>query len=214
MKLLTSGFLAALTATTALACGSPLPPPRVTPSRSATPAPRSLSSGTTLEPFLPLVAGQLYHYEFHTDGGENGLLSVRIERTDERHGAWVLPGGSNAFEYATDGVLTFGEHGSSYLLQAPLQVGRRWRGAHQSWVEVRRIDATVTVPAGTFSGCVETAESRSGDVPFSVAASYCPNVGMVQRDVSNGPRHERLVLQSFGAPVDIGPDGVSVTPGN
>jgi len=173
-----------------------------------------LSSGTPLERYLPLIGGQVYQYEFETDAGEKGLLPVKVERTDDRHGAWLLPGGGNAFEYTSDGILTTNDDGQSYLLQTPLEVGRRFRGGHQSTIEIRRLDATATVPAGSYSGCVETFESRGGDAPFSVTAVYCPKVGMVQRDVVTGPHHERLVLKSFGAPVSLGPDGVSVTKGD
>ena len=193
----------------ALACTNA--PPAAAPSTGSISALRALSSGTALERFLPLVGGHFYEYQFETDDGKSGILLIKIERPDERHGSWVLPGkGHNAFEYVADGVLTSGEHGVSYLLQAPLEAGRGWKGGNQSSVEVRRIDATVTVPAGTFEGCVETVESRGGDAPLSVTTAYCPKVGMVQRDMSTGTQHERLSLKSFGPPIDLGPDGTRV----
>jgi hypothetical protein len=75
---------------------------------------------------------------------------------------------------------------------------------------VKRIDAAVTVTAGSFSGCVETHEVRGGDVPLSVVALFCPEVGMVSRVVTSGPKRETLTLKSFGEPVDLGPDSVRV----
>lgn len=190
------------------ACSTP--PPRTgaaiaSESRSA----RVVSSGTPLERFLPLVHGHIQQYEFESDG-HRGMLPVTVQRTDERHGAWLLPQGGNAFEYRDDGVVTLDEQGASHVLQAPLAIGQRWRGGHQTWIEVRRVEVTIDVPAGSFKGCVETSETRGGDVPLSIVATFCPDVGMVQRLVTSGSKHERLVLKSYGPPVDLGPDGVRI----
>ncbi|MBM4356698.1 MAG: hypothetical protein FJ096_01175 [Deltaproteobacteria bacterium] len=171
------------------------------------------SSGTPLERFLPLVDGHRYVYEFETSDGKHGLLPVLHRRSDERHGAWEIAGGGNEFEYAADGVLTFGAAGATHLLKLPTVPGARWPGNHLSMIEVRRTDVTLTVPAGTFSGCVETHETRGGDAPLDVVAAFCPEVGMVERTVATGGKRERLVLKSYGPPVDVGPDGVRVIKG-
>jgi len=194
-----------------LALASCVEPPHASapPPPAPTARPR-VSSGTALERYLPLIDGQLYQYEFETGDGQRGLLSARIQRADARRGAWLLPGGGNVFVYAEDGVMSEGSAAATYLLKAPLTVGNRWPGAQGSVVDIRRLDVTVTVPAGTFSGCVETHEARGGDIPRSVVATFCPDVGMVSRAVTSGPKRETLTLKSFGDPVDLGPDGVRV----
>jgi hypothetical protein len=172
--------------------------------------PRAFSSGTPLERYVPLVDGHVYQYDYDDGAEARGVMTIRIKRFDDTHGAWVLPAGGNVFEYTSDGVVTEGKHGQSYVLKLPLEVGQRWRGSNQSWVEIKRVTASVTVPAGTFANCVETLEARGGDVPLSITASFCPDVGMVQRDIASGKRSEHLVLRSFGPPIRVGPDGLKI----
>lgn len=180
--------------------------------RSVAPAAplRALSSGTPLERFLPLVGGHVYQYAIDTEIGARGLLPVKIERVDERHGAWLLPGGGNVFEYRDDGIVTDGDQGPTYVLKAPLAVGKRWPGGRRSTIEVKQMDRTVRVPAGEWSGCIVTEEVRGGDVPLRITATFCPEVGMVERRVVSGDKEERLTLKSFGPPVELGPDGLRV----
>ncbi len=173
---------------------------------------RQFSSGTPLERYLPLVEGRIYQYDYEA-GDERGVMTMRVQRFDDLHGAWILPSGGNVFEYRADGVVTEGDKGQSYLLQQPLEVGHRWRGAHQSWVEIRSVDLAPTVPAGSFAGCVQTIEARGGDVPLAITAVFCPDVGMISREIASGQKSERLTLRSYGAAVDIGPNGLNVIKG-
>lgn len=183
----------------------------VRPGPTVAPPPKArVSSGTLTERFLPLVDGHLYQYEFETGEGQRGVLTARIQRSDASHGAWLLPGGGNAFVYAEDGVKSETPEGSSYVLKLPLTVGNRWPGQHLTTIEIRRTDASITVPSGSFTNCIETHETRGGDVPLEIVAVFCPDVGMVTRAVASGPKRERLTLKSFGEPVDLGPDGVRV----
>jgi hypothetical protein len=192
------------------ACTAPAQGPGVATSGTKAPAPARITSGTPLERFLPLHEGHRYLYEFETSDGARGLLPVVHRRVDATHGSWQLSGGGNDFEYVADGVLTFGSGGATHLLKAPLTPGTTWRGGNQSTVAVQRIEVALTVPAGRFEGCVETSETRGGDAPLAIVAVYCPEVGMVERSIASGGRKERLVLKSYGPPIDLGPDGVRI----
>jgi hypothetical protein len=67
-----------------------------------------------------------------------------------------------------------------FFLKAPVTVGATWNNADGKYA-VTAIDATVTVPAGTFTNCVEVTHwSASGTV--TTITLYAPGVGMVQRD--------------------------------
>jgi hypothetical protein len=207
----------------ALLLGACTPPDRVIPkvpnpptgpfTMPGTPAPaepRVFSSGLAIERWLPLVDGYVYQYDYRDGEGAEGSLTMKVQRVDEIHGAWLLAGGGNVFEYRPDGVLTDENHQQSYVLKLPLETGNRWRGAHQSWVEIRRTDAAVAVPAGNFTGCIETLETRGGDVPLTIAALFCPEVGLVQRDIASGKKTERLTLRSYQAAFVLGPEGVRI----
>ncbi len=206
--------LAGLVALASMGCGPAAVqrPAPADPREMPAAPPRHFSSGTALERYVPLIDGNVYQYDYES-GDEHGTMTVRVQRFDDAHGAWILPSGGNVFEYRADGVLSEGDKGQSYLLQQPLEIGHRWRGAHQSWIEIHRTDAVATVPAGTFPGCVETIEARGGDVPLSISAIFCPDIGMVQREIMSGKRSERLALRSYGAPVNIGPSGLRVYKG-
>jgi hypothetical protein len=94
----------------------------------------------------------------------------------------------------------------------PLSAGASWRGDRGSMVVVEAVDAAVEVPAGRFQGCVRTVERRGGDLPLQISTTYCPDVGIVRLDAARGMQTEVATLQSFGPPVNLGPDGVRRIP--
>jgi hypothetical protein len=87
----------------------------------------------------------------------------------------------------TDGLFD----GERFLLQDPIVVGHEWvsKRADQA-LERYRIDAddvTVTVPAGTFSGCVEVSstqqvvdEATNQPAALSVTTTWAPGLGPVR----------------------------------
>ncbi len=144
-----------------------------------------------------------------TDSGEQEALVVRVSRTEAGGGTLHLPGGNKHFEYQADGVLLTRSAGAPvYVLKQPLTVGNRWRGEHGGTVEIFEVNASVSVPAGHYSGCVTTVEQRGGDRPLRVTTIFCPEVGIVLLEATSGAQLERAALESYGPPVDIGPDGV------
>ena len=62
-------------------------------------------------------------------------------------------------------------------------------------------------PAASGAAC-----AHGGGMPLQILTTYCPDVGIVQLDAARGQQVERATLQSFGAPMDLGPDGVRRIP--
>ena len=66
------------------------------------------------------------------------------------------------------------------------------------------LEQNVSVPAGTFVGCLETTET-GGQGPTSrvIVTTYCPEVGIVKFSVNDGERQERFELKAFGPYIRI-----------
>jgi len=176
-------------------------------------------SSSPLERYFPSVDGTVFQYETvsYSDAPKagNGLLMASAHRTSSTRGELRLPGATRSIEYVPDGVVTTGPTGERwYLLQTPLTVGRSWNGPRGAPVTVLDVDVAETVPAGTFQGCVRTAELHTGDDPKKIVTTYCPDVGIVILEEQSAAGMERASLKHFGPPVDIGPEGVTKTQGN
>lgn len=177
---------------------------------------KGVSSGSTAERFFPLVDGNAYHYETVTLGDEavssGGLLMARVHRSSATSGELRLPTSTRRIEYASDGVVSVGATGErTYVLKEPLARGNAWPGEHGGQTRITATDVSLTVPAGTYAGCVTTEELRGGDAPMRVTTTYCPDVGIVSLEAQAGARVERASLRQYGPPVDIGPEGVTRT---
>ena len=90
-----------------------------------------------------------------------------------------------------------------FFFKAPVQLGASWETTDGRY-EVTGLNETVSVPAGTFSNCVEVMHwSKGGKV--TVITSYAPGVGVVQRDETfpllegsgnmNARQRQQMVLQ-------------------
>ena len=208
MRLPVLGSLASVATACALAgCGAEPPPPAPAPAPTV-----AMSSGTPLETLFPLVDRNQYHYATESDDGR-GMLIARVRRNRPDGGALQMPAGSKRFTYKPEGIILEREGMMPvYVLKQPVQLGNKWRGEHGGWVEIAEVDSSVEVPSGTYTGCVKTLEERGGDQPLRVVTTFCPDVGIVQLDAVSGGQFERAVLESYGPPVDLGPDGVSRIP--
>ncbi|TKD13148.1 hypothetical protein [Polyangium fumosum] len=201
LALVLSGF-------TFAACGPATPEPRpsfTTPGEGVV----DVSSGTPIERYFPIVHGNLWHYETTSDDGARGLLLVRARRTSAFEGELVTPKGARRVAFTSEGVALLGR--SVYVLRAPVVVGMSWTGEHGGGTRIVAVGQSVTVPAGRFEGCVVTVEERGGDVPVRYTTTFCPDVGITVLDVEARVGHERAELRSYGPPVNIGPEGTSVT---
>jgi hypothetical protein len=168
-------------------------------------------SGTKVERFFPLVDGKVYQYTTQNEMGEEGLLIARVFRADGTHGELRYPSGRvKRFEYAEDGVKI--TPSGSYVLKAPLDATSTWRGENGGKTRILALNASVDVKAGHFAGCVQTLEERGGDQPVRYATTFCPDVGIVLLEAASGANLERAELKSYGAPTEVGPDGLRRLP--
>jgi hypothetical protein len=96
------------------------------------------------------------------------------------------------------------------VLKAPLEVGTSWPGEHGGTTKIAAIDASATVPAGSYSGCVKTVEEGGRPPNSRYATTYCPGIGMVLLEVSAPGAEAKAELKSYGFPQKV-EEGTSVT---
>jgi hypothetical protein len=143
-----------------------------------------------------------YETEDETTGGR-GLVVLRVRRP--RPGLVELDdGGSVQRLYVEGSDLRHATGG--YLLRGPLQQGATFRGRFGQ-VMITRTNVTVKVPAGSFTGCLETEEATPAKDKRATTV-FCPDVGMVTLVVEGNTGLDvttvRFVLRSFGPAVDLG----------
>lgn len=189
--------LLAATLAAALACAHSAAPTRPAPVA----APPSAQLTSDAERFLPLQHDSVLTYAFWSPGAtapEQLILQVerrRPERASLRSGNDV-----KRVEFVRDGVRLLG---GGYLLKLPLSRGSEWPGP-AGRVSVTAIDQAVSVPAGTFEGCIETTErSASRESARAIVTTYCPDVGIAKFSVDDGERVERFELKAYGPRVDV-----------
>jgi hypothetical protein len=138
---------------------------------------------SALTPYFPLSTGNRWVYEVQdrTDGAppteeywevtreEQGAYVLRIRPSDLTTGGFeesFMPTGEGIKRFARE--MKDKEH-PPFFLKGPVQIGTTWEDEDGTY-EITALDRTVTVPAGTFSHCLE------------VTTLYAPGVGMVQRE--------------------------------
>ncbi|MFZ5890113.1 MAG: hypothetical protein ACOY0T_03515 [Myxococcota bacterium] len=186
-----------LFAVLALACSPAAPPP-------AKPAPAPVASSDAAR-FLPLADATVFAYDtesFHT--GQKGLLVMEVRRPRPSLAELVVAGRVRRLDIDNTGVrhVTGG-----YLLKPPLALHAKFPGDF-GMVEITAVDKTVSVPAGTFPGCLETTEElASTEFSKRTVTLFCPDVGIVERrteaESNEGNLSEALKLRSHGPRVDL-----------
>lgn len=162
-------------------------------------APNDAGGSRAAETWLPLVDGNIYHYVTR-ENADSGMLVTRIVRTDATHGELHTGRVVKRLVYAPDGVRY---DGGALIVQTPVALGSSWRGEHDGTTTITGVDGAVTVPAGTFAGCVVTTE-EGGRVPGArYTTTLCPNVGIVLLEVAAPGTTLRAELKSYGPPVVI-----------
>ncbi|WP_437287396.1 hypothetical protein [Sorangium sp. So ce406] len=193
-----------------LGCGSAPGAAQPTAWNAAPDGQEGASSGTQAERYFPLVDGRVYHYVTLSEGGGEGMLVARVHRADARRGELRFPSGVKRFEFTGEGVLR--SDTGVFVLKEPIAPGTTWTGEHGGRARITAVDAAVEVPAGRFTGCVQTVEERLGDTPARYVSTFCPDVGVVAIEAESGASHEKAELKSYAPPFDMGPDGVRRTP--
>lgn len=171
----------------------------------AGPASSTASSPTapasSLERYLPLQDGTVYSYETLAENtGERGILVLRVRRPRAERAELIGASRTERLDFAPDAI-TYATGGT--LLQQPLTVGATWKGRSGS-VRLVNVDRSIVVPAGQFTGCLETLEEAP---ELRVTTVFCPEVGIVSIDaegaVQEDYQREVARLRYFGPAVDL-----------
>ncbi|WP_437646433.1 hypothetical protein [Sorangium sp. So ce362] len=193
-----------------IGCGGAAGPARPAAWNAAPDGQKGATSGTPAERYFPLVDGHIYHYATLSERGEQGLLVARVHRADGRRGELRFPSGAKRFEFTPEGVIR--SDTGVFVLKEPIAPGTTWTGEHGGRARIAAVDAAIEVPAGRFTGCVQTVEERLGDRPARFVSTYCPDVGVVAIEAASGASYERAELTSYAPPFDMGPDGLRRAP--
>jgi hypothetical protein len=97
------------------------------------------------------------------------------------------------------------------ILKAPLEPGRAWTFERQRW-RVVAVGARVTVPAGTFEGCVVVEDEALEAGAHRGRVTYAPGVGPVVVEVGRERRVAIAVARGRAAPRGDGGARRVVTP--
>lgn len=153
----------------------------------------------SLAEYLALEGDTVMAYDTLVEGGgERGTIIVQV--AEVRPGRFeLMNGGHTETLDVTPEEIRLVRGG--FLLKAPLRVGACWTG-RQGEVCVASVDRAITVPAGTYSGCIETVEQTREAGTRSV---FCRGVGLVLLEVTSEATQdrERALLRSRAHRVDI-----------
>ena len=168
------------------------------PAKAPGPAP-PVASGSALERYFPLEDGKIYHY-VTKEGPDTGMLVAKVRRIDATRGELQLSNATKRFVFGPDGVAY---DGGPFILQGPVEIGTSWPGEHGGTTTIAATDATVEVPAGSYTSCIQTVEEGGRPPGSRYETTYCPGVGMVLLVVRAGGSEARAELKSYGLPVKI-----------
>jgi hypothetical protein len=152
-----------------------------------------------VERYFPLEEGRVYAYTT-SENDDSGMFVARVHRTDATHGELRFSNGAKRLVYRPDALVY---ESGAVLLSAPIRVGTSWRGEHGGTTQITSTTASVEVPAGRFSGCVEAVEEGGMPPKSRYSTTYCPDIGIVVLDVTTPRSGARAVLKSYGEPVEI-----------
>jgi hypothetical protein len=130
--------------------------------------------------YFPLKQGMIWTFRFAASGGANGKLTTTNLAPEKLYGHTVVPqentGGASAYReyYMDDGTgirdvaienaqgLSSRMDDHAYVIKAPVRIGTAWRevartldgSTFDAKTTIESTSDKVSVPAGTFSGCV------------------------------------------------------------
>lgn len=161
-------------------------------------------------PAGPLTVGDLLPFQDRTtlsftardDLGGTSFFVMEIERPKEERGEIWIAGRAQRFRISPDRVERI-EGG--VLLEAPLEVGHTFHGSF-GVTEITKVGERVSVPAGTFDGCLVTLEQAASPAK-RVETTYCPKIGIVRVVVDGASdtdvTHVQSELTAYGPWLDI-----------
>ena len=176
------------------ACAGCAPPVPAKPSAPASPV-------SELARYVPMEHDTVFAYETYIeDSNEHGILVFEISRPRPELAELSVAGRVRKRYYFEPGGVRSGQGG--YLLKAPLVVNAEWQG-DDGRVKVTAVDQSVDVPAGKFSGCIQTVERATLVAATRTTTTvFCPGVGITTLQIEGEQEGtsvlQRLTLKSFG----------------
>ncbi len=161
--------------------------------------------------FYPFENGMQWTYSVRGPGGAMGMLKVdKVVAFDGSIALVQDAKTTNTYRLTPEGITREPSH--AILLKWPIVLGDTWDGAKGAKVEVTKVDAKITVDAGTFDGCVETTERIGGDAASVLVTTFCPDVGPVIVDIrevnpppGEPPAQLTARLRAFGPAAELPP---------
>ncbi|HQP34228.1 MAG TPA: hypothetical protein PLI95_03585 [Polyangiaceae bacterium] len=165
-------------------------------------ATRAPSPPVGVERYFPLIDGTIYTYQAQTPHGPEAFM-IRVRRVGPDTAQLRTDAGLRTLAVRSDSIQ---RAGGGFVLRAPLQKGASWQG-DKGVVRVIDDNQRITVPAGTFQGCLQTVEEVGGDARGRITTSYCPEVGIVSLLVEEWHGADQISqlteLRAFGPPTDL-----------
>ena len=151
--------------------------------------------------YLPLENDSVFSYETYIeDTNERGIAVFEIKRPRPELAELSIAGQvRKRYYFEPAGVRS--SHGG-YLLKSPLSLNAEWTG-DDGQVKVTSVDMNVVVPAGKFSGCLQTVEdAKLGAATRKTTTVFCPGVGITVLEIDAEQEGtsvlQRLSLKAFG----------------
>jgi hypothetical protein len=164
------------------------------------------ASQNELTRYFPLTDNTVYTYQTQNEEtGESGLLMLEVSRPRPGVAELRVAGRVRRLEIGEDAIR---HSNGGAVLARPIRKGSRWFG-QDGPVEVTAVNVTAKVPAGQYTGCIETQESGGHpEAGRRTTTVYCPNVGIVKLVIEATSQGELVTevaeLRSFGPRVDFG----------
>ncbi len=183
--------------------GCARPPSSETPTSSA-------SEPEIISEWLPLENDTVLEFDTSVEGtSERGRLIMQVRRPRSNHVELNVAGKLRRLEVRPEGVAIAT---GGWLLKQPFTVGSSYQGL-SGRVTVVSIDRTVDVPAGHFTGCIQTEERTATTV---TRTDFCRTVGIVrlviEGSVKGELRRELAELRFHGPRIDLGPERTTAAP--
>jgi len=129
-------------------------------------------------------------WDWYGQDADGNVWYIGEDTAEYENGVFVCNCG--AWEWGVDGALP------GFIMLADPQVGDAYRqeylaGEAEDVAEVVALNATATVAAGMFTGCVKTREVSVVDRSYEEFKYYCPGIGLVLEEAED----ERVELISY-----------------
>jgi hypothetical protein len=165
------------------------------------PAAAAAAPATDLTRLIPLADNTVFSYQTYIEEtNEHGLAVFEIKRPRPELAELSVAGQVRKRYYFEAGGVRSGHGG--YLLKLPLSLNAQWVG-DDGQVKVTAVDQIIDVPAGKFSGCLQTVEqAQLGAATRKTTTVFCPGVGITVLEIEANEGGvsvlQRLSLKSFG----------------